>query len=87
MAQGPVAEFGFLKEWREQYADAVAWQRAEPAQRWIFGLDTAIGQCVDRKKATYVGHANRREWWMFKADAVLPGCVPRTTENSDNDAE
>ncbi len=87
MTQGPVAEFGFLKPWPEQYADATAWQRAAPSQRWIFSLDTAMGQCVDRKKATYVGHANRREWWLFKADAVLPGCVPHSGENSDNDAE
>jgi len=35
-----------------------------------------MGHCVDRHRATYVGHANRREWWMFKADAVVPGCTP-----------
>jgi hypothetical protein len=44
-----------------------------------------MGHCVDRHKATYVGHANRREWWMFKADAVLPGCVPHGDDN-DSDA-
>ncbi len=84
MAQGPVAEFGFLKPWPEQYADAIAWQREAPAQRWIFSLDTAMGQCVDRHLATYVGHANRREWWMFKANAVTPGCMPRG-DSGDND--
>ena len=76
MAQGPVAEFGFLKPWPLQYAEAVAWQRQAPAQRWLFSLDDAMGHCVDRHRATYVGHANRREWWMFKADAVVPGCTP-----------
>ena len=87
MAQGPVAEFGFTKAWPAQYADAVAWQREAPAQRWIFSLDTAMGQCVDRRKAIYVGHANRREWWMFKGDAVRPGCVPSRDDSGADSAE
>lgn len=84
MAQGPVTEFGFLEPWPRQYEDAVAWQSAAPAQRWIFSLDEAMGQCVDRRRAIRVGHANRRDWWMFKADAVLPGCVPTSQENHDD---
>ncbi|HWU74922.1 MAG TPA: glycosyltransferase family 39 protein [Rhodanobacter sp.] len=83
MAQGPVAEFGFLKPWPEQYADAVAWLRQAPRQRWIFSLDEAMGACVDRHHATYVGHANRREWWMFREDAVIQGCIPHA--NGDDD--
>jgi 4-amino-4-deoxy-L-arabinose transferase-like glycosyltransferase len=87
MAQGPVTEFGFLKPWPQQYADAIAWQRQVPAQRWIFSLDDAMGHCVDRHRATYVGHANGREWWMFKADAVLSGCTPEGSANEgSNDA-
>src|SRR3546814_2552143 len=64
MAQGPVTEFGFLKPWPQQYADATAWLRQAPAQRWVFSLDQAMGTCVNRHRATYVGHANDREWWM-----------------------
>ena len=86
MAQGPVAEFGFLKPWPEQYADALAWQRADPKLRWIFSLDTAMGQCVDRHKAVYVGHANRRDWWLFKVDAVVTGCVPHNDDADDRDS-
>jgi hypothetical protein len=88
MAQGPVAEFGFLKSWPQQYADAIAWSRQDPAHRWIFSLDEAMGNCVDRRHATYVGHANRREWWMFQAAAVVPGCVPGASaeENADDSA-
>ncbi|MHB1056890.1 MAG: ArnT family glycosyltransferase [Rhodanobacter sp.] len=85
MARGPVAEFGFLKPWPRQYADATAWLRQAPAQRWIFGLDQAMGTCVDRRRAIHVGHANRREWWMFQAGAVVPGCVPGAS--ADQDAE
>ncbi len=85
MAQGPVTEFGFLKPWPQQYADAIAWQQQAPAQRWVFSLDAAMGTCVDRRRASYVGHANRREWWMFRADAVTAGCVP--TIHAETDAE
>ncbi|RCS29444.1 phospholipid carrier-dependent glycosyltransferase [Rhodanobacter denitrificans] len=87
MAQGPVAEFGFLKPWPQQYADAVAWLQADPARRWIFSLDEAMGQCVDRHRAIHVGHANRREWWMFQAAAVAPGCVPGTSAEQDADEQ
>ncbi|RAN82907.1 dolichyl-phosphate-mannose--protein mannosyltransferase [Bacillus sp. SRB_336] len=85
MAQGPVIEFGFLKPWATQYAEAIAWQRQAPAQRWVFALDQAMGRCVDRRHATRVGHANGREWWMFKADAVVPGCLP--TDNADESGD
>ncbi len=83
MAQGPVAEFGFLKSWPRQYAEAIAWQQHDPAHRWIFSLDQAMGECVDRTRAVHVGHANRRDWWMFRRDAVIPGCIPRTTGDDD----
>jgi len=85
MAQGPVVEFGFLKPWPQQYAQATAWLQAAPAQRWIFSLDAAMGHCVNRRRARHVGHANRREWWMYQADAVIPGCVP-VTGDRDEDA-
>ncbi|MBN8894503.1 MAG: glycosyltransferase family 39 protein [Rhodanobacter sp.] len=83
MAQGPVTEFGFRKPWPQQYAEAIAWLEGDPAQRWIFSLDEAMGACVDRARAIHVGHANRREWWMFRRDAVIPGCIPRTAGDDD----
>ncbi|MGN6705080.1 MAG: ArnT family glycosyltransferase [Rhodanobacter sp.] len=83
MAQGPVAEFGFLKPWPQQYAEAVAWLQGDPAQRWVFSLDEAMGACVDRARAIHVGHANRRDWWMFRHDAVIPGCIPRAAGDDD----
>jgi 4-amino-4-deoxy-L-arabinose transferase-like glycosyltransferase len=85
MAQGPVAEFGFLKPWPQQYADAIAWLRQDPARRWIFSLDDAMGHCVDRRRAIHVGHANRREWWMFQLGAVAPDCTPGVSANQQAD--
>jgi 4-amino-4-deoxy-L-arabinose transferase-like glycosyltransferase len=85
MAQGPVRDFGFTYAWESQYAEAVRWQAEAPARRRIFILDQAMGDCVDRSKATRVGHANRREWWLFGADAVIRGCVPVPKAEEDAD--
>ena len=87
MAQGPVTEFGFLEPWPQQYADAIAWLRQDPAHRWIFSLDEAMGPCVDRHHAVYVGHANRREWWMFQANAVVAGCTLHIAGSANDDTD
>ncbi|MCK9539924.1 ArnT family glycosyltransferase [Dokdonella sp.] len=76
MADRPMRDFGFKKPWPEQFAAAVQWQAGDPAHRWIFALDQAMGECVERARAIEVGHANRRDWWLFRADAVVPGCTP-----------
>lgn len=76
MADGPVRDFGFVNPWDKQLLEAIQWQAENPAQRPIFILDDAMGRCIDRGKATLVGHANRREWWLVRADAIVPGCVP-----------
>jgi 4-amino-4-deoxy-L-arabinose transferase-like glycosyltransferase len=87
MAQGPVTEFGFLKPWPAQYADAVAWLQQDPAHRRVFSLDHAMGACIDRKRAVWVGHANRREWWLFGNYAIVAGCVPTPAVGSDDAAD
>jgi hypothetical protein len=82
MAVGPVRDFGFKRPWDEQYAEAVQWQAEAPAQRRIFILEPAMGDCVDKTKATHIGFANRREYWLFGADAVAQGCVPKSSGGS-----
>jgi 4-amino-4-deoxy-L-arabinose transferase-like glycosyltransferase len=84
MATGPTTEFGFNQPRDRQYAEAVQWQAQAPAQRWIFSIDEAMGKCVDKAKAQRVGAANRREWWMFRAEAVIAGCVPAASEDDDS---
>jgi len=75
MAVGPVRDFGFVLHWDKQFDEATQWQAADPTGRPIFILGEAMGRCVDRSKAKLVGHANRREWWLFRGDAVIPDCV------------
>jgi len=76
MAIGPTREFGMTEPAATQFARATAWQAKDPAHRWIFSLDAAMGQCVERAKAHPLGHSNRRQWWLFRAGAVVPGCTP-----------
>ena len=80
MADRPVKDFGFRKPTELQFTEAVAWLAQAPQERWIFGLREAVTACVDRSKVTVVGYANRRQWWMFRSDAVVPNCVPKFQE-------
>lgn len=82
MLEGPKAEFGFLQPWPEQYARAVRWLRADPARRWVFIRAAAMGSCIDRQRAHFIGLANRRDWWMFQLPAVTPGCVPHASASA-----
>ena len=83
MASGPVQDFGFNRPFDQQYVDGVQWLTAAPATRRIFILDEAMGECVDKAKATRIGHANRRDYWLFGADAVVTGCVPKPATDDD----
>ena len=78
MAQAPVRDFGFNWPWNLQYQEAVAWQAEAPLKRYVFILEEAMGACIDKSRATRVGHTAHRDWWLFKADAVVAGCAPTT---------
>ena len=88
-ADRPATDFGFVRPWHEQLGDAIRWLDAAPDRRWVFILAEPMSPCVDRSKATYVGHANRREWWLFRADAVAAACaggkVPAPNGEDSND--
>ena len=75
-ADRPVRDFGFVKPWHLQLAEAQRWQAEAPERRWLFVLGAAFGACIDADKAQYVGHANRREWFLLRADAFRSGCDP-----------
>ncbi|TLY50264.1 MAG: glycosyltransferase family 39 protein [Gammaproteobacteria bacterium] len=92
-ADREVAEFGFVKPAHEQLGEAIVWQRTAPQRRWVLVLADAMTPCIERVQAQYVGHANRREWWLFRADAVAPACregkvpAPKDSEAVDPNAE
>ncbi len=76
MADRPAHNFGFRAPLEHQFALATQWQSQAPDRRWVFAVEDAIGQCVDRDRAQRVGVANRRTWWVYRHDAVIAGCVP-----------
>jgi len=86
MVDRPVREFGFVKPWHEQLAAAIRWQEERPQSRWIFVLADAMAPCIAQEKSTYVGHANRREWWLFRGDAVAPACRGGNVPAAPNEA-
>jgi hypothetical protein len=85
MLKHPAVDFGFKVPWHIQFALATQWQAQAPSTRWLFVQQPAMGDCVNRTKAIYLGHANQRDWWMFKAAAVVPGCVPSASVDTSSD--
>lgn len=74
--------FGFKLAWHVQLQRALAWQAADPAHRWIFAYGKVLAPCVRMHDAIHVGHANRREWYLFGRNAVVPGCVPPASDDA-----
>ncbi|HEX5959768.1 MAG TPA: glycosyltransferase family 39 protein [Rhodanobacteraceae bacterium] len=74
--------FGFKLAWHVQLQRALAWQAADPAHRWIFAYGKVLAPCVRMRDAIHVGHANRREWYLFARNAVVPGCVPSKNDDA-----
>ena len=73
MADRPAAEFGFKRDPALQFADALAWQRARPASRWLLVEGDVLPACADKARASAMGNANRRQWWLLPA-AATAGC-------------
>jgi len=55
-------------------SEAIRWLQADSDKRWVFVRAAAMQPCVVQDKAIYVGHANRREWWLFNDAAVAAQC-------------
>ena len=70
MADRPAQDFGFKRDPELQLADALAWQRVQPASRWLLVQDVALPTCIRRELAHDMGHANRRTWWLLPAAAA-----------------
>ena len=87
MLDHPAIDFGFSASTAQQFASAAQWQAAAPTTRWMFVQAPAMGNCVDRSKAINMGHANRRDWWLLKTDALVPGCTPAPASTDEDTGE
>lgn len=87
-ADRPATTFGFTHPFNQQLHDAILWIQQSPQKRWVFILSDAMAPCIDQTKAVKVGRSNRREWWVFQANAVAPEClnadVPENTFKLEN---
>ncbi|MGH8232760.1 MAG: dolichyl-phosphate-mannose--protein mannosyltransferase, partial [Rhodanobacteraceae bacterium] len=82
MLDRKTVNFGFKLAWHVQLQRALAWQAADPARRWIFAYGDVLAPCVRERDAIHVGHANRREWYLFTRSAVVPDCVPPASDDA-----
>ena len=82
MLDRKTVNFGFKLAWHVQLERALAWQAEDPAQRWIFAYGQVLAPCVRSADAIKVGHANRRDWYLFTRAAVVPGCVPSKSDDA-----
>ena len=78
MADRPVRDFGFKRDWLLQLDDALQWQQQKPGQRWLLVQQPLLLSCIDRDRAVQVGTANRRGWWLVPAAAVRQQPCPVT---------
>lgn len=85
MLEGPVHDFGFKQPWSDQFVAAKAWLQAAPATRRLFILEDAMGDCVNHGTAHFLGHANRRLWWLVASQDLVPGCVPPNKHDDEID--
>lgn len=69
MADRPAKDFGFKRDARLQFVDALAWQRQAPASRWLLVEGEALPACVDKALSRDMGNANRRRWWLLSTSA------------------
>ena len=70
MAHRPATDFGFRRPVAVQRAAAANWLRAAPADRWVLSQRNALGDCVDEAKTVDLGEANRRDWLLYRANAL-----------------
>lgn len=76
-ARRPAVEFGFTRDSAAQMVDARAWQRGDPAHRWILANAGALDSCVIPGKVVDMGVANRVRSVLLPGDASVPGCLPK----------
>lgn len=80
MADRHATVFGFLAPRAEQELAAVAWLKAAPDNRWIMAQRLSLKTCFELGKATVVGKANRRSWYLVNAKALREQCLPYPPE-------
>ena len=77
-AVAPVAEFGFLADPVLQLRRALAWLAEDPDGRILLVQQSGPLACIDFEdgRARRVGVANRRAWWLMRAESTTRCTTP-----------
>lgn len=73
-ADRPVTDFGFKRDWNDQWHDAAPWLMQAPHNRWLLVSEPALSPCVDRAGSVSIGSANRNVWWLVPGTALDAQC-------------
>ncbi|MEO5961997.1 MAG: dolichyl-phosphate-mannose--protein mannosyltransferase, partial [Thermomonas sp.] len=76
MADRDAATFGFRRDGKDQFADALVWQQQAPDVRWLLVEDSALAPCIAKVQVRDMGNTNRRQWWLVPA-AATSACAER----------
>lgn len=74
-ADRPVQDFGYKKPKPLQLAEAIAWLKQAPQQRYVLANQQFVQQCVNAERLRLDTVANRRQMWLFGLDAVRDECI------------
>ncbi|WP_454833020.1 ArnT family glycosyltransferase [Pseudoxanthomonas wuyuanensis] len=74
-ADRPALDFGFKRDWQQQWQQAGPWLQADPQHRWLLVLEQAMASCVDKQFAVSMGTSSRRQWWLVPGTAVSGACA------------
>jgi len=73
-ADRPVTDFGFKRDWNDQWHSAAPWLAQAPHSRWLLVAEPALSPCVDRTQSVSIGSANRNVWWLVPGTALDMQC-------------
>lgn len=72
-AERPLYHFAYLQADEPQPKDAAVWLQTSP-NRWVLGPGDKLSQCFRTEQGINLGWRHGEEWFLFRADAILPAC-------------
>lgn len=72
-ANRPLYHFSYLQPDEPQPKDAAAWLQSS-SHRWVLGPISNLNKCFAAEKGVNLGFRHGDNWYLFRADAVLPAC-------------
>ena len=78
----PLYHFAYLQADEPQPTDAAVWVQASP-HRWVLGPGDKLSKCFAADKGIALGQRHGDDWFLFRADAVIPACQSAQSSGAD----